>query len=518
MKKIISIICLLSMLCLTACSSTEQEEIPVNGTFEYLNKISQGFYVRNGNVKEIKNEQGELTGYDESEVSTSPLLSMTHKTFTKSANKPENQRIIWLKEEYADMPTLKYGDSLILYTTGDFDEVFTIERFEDTGYTIGVCNLRVSPTGRYRISTKLDDNCTYAGGDTDVVLAYANTEEKNQYLTINTIGGKKIRYIKPEPKEEELPEEPAENTETETNECITDDTAATVAQGKTESVNVEKTEEGDIVTPEESEIENIFTRCGTIKGLQPYAVYSVDTYQGTVKNTYNWKADYRAFASMEVLKVTDFEFESDTIIKINLPEWLRSGYYTINNKGMFRYMADGEEFKESVTQIDENNYTDNDEIREKMNIPNEVPEEEAKEMTENGTFSQVDAIKGEEPAQPVADVTPVPGSAVENSTYKFEVTKIGNVKVDVTLTYPDHDPSEARDGIPQVTAMITRPGNSTAGFAMDSTLEGDWGELHKTFTAFETGTYSILFYDLWGREPHISVEYQDDQATDLIGG
>ena len=45
------------------------------------------------------------------------------------------------------------GESIAYRSSAEFSEAFPVERFEDTGYTIGICGMKESGTGRYKFST-----------------------------------------------------------------------------------------------------------------------------------------------------------------------------------------------------------------------------------------------------------------------------------------------------------------------------------------------------------------------------
>ena len=45
------------------------------------------------------------------------------------------------------------GEMLVFHAEGTFQEGVNIERFKDTGYTIGIGNLKQTETGRYSFST-----------------------------------------------------------------------------------------------------------------------------------------------------------------------------------------------------------------------------------------------------------------------------------------------------------------------------------------------------------------------------
>lgn len=199
-----------------------------------------------------------------------------------------DDRVMWFKEDFENIPTLYAGDSLILCTQSELTEEFIFERFEDFGYSIGINGLTETTSGRYSLSTNPDDCNTYPEGDTDEILLL-----KNETVIIDTLGGRELRA-------------PMEN------------------------------DYGEDIE------ENHVTRCGTIKGLTKDNNYKAEIYEGTLRNEYVFKANVKILGSMEVVETTDYIFESMTIINIKIPEYFNTGYYMINGSGIFRYVNDVE--------------------------------------------------------------------------------------------------------------------------------------------------------------------------------
>lgn len=188
-----------------------------------------------------------------------------------------HDRVLWFKEDWANVPTLYKGDALIYYTPSDFNEVFTFERFFDQGYSIGLRKLGYTSTGRVYVSTGIDKKLTYPNGDTDVI----NDFKSNSYLIIDALGGTQLRY------------------------------------------------------------ENLNTRIsdyGFLTGLEKDRTYTVEIYNGTIKNVFEFTANVRVLGSAEYDITTDFNFVNGRIIEIPIPKDWNSGYYLINGLGMFRYV------------------------------------------------------------------------------------------------------------------------------------------------------------------------------------
>jgi len=264
MKKILKLTILIStIIFLCSCGAASEEGTEVNEN--YLENLEDDcYYVRdkNNNCKEVYFGTGT---FDWGDISTYP----------------SDDRVLWFKEDFEEIPTLYRGDSLIYYTQEELIEEFTFERFEDYGYSIGICGLTETTSGRYSISTDPSDCNTYPYSDTDEILQLTN-----DIAIIDTLGGVALRS------------------------------------------------RGD------NQVENDYlTRSGSIKGLKKDNSYKAEIYEGTIRNEYTFKADVRILGSMEVTESTDYVFESEKIINIRIPGEFKSGYYMINGVGLFRYVA-----------------------------------------------------------------------------------------------------------------------------------------------------------------------------------
>ena len=69
------------------------------------------------------------------------------------ASSPSPKRVAWFGKDADRIPTMYRGESIAYRSSAEFSEDFHIERFEDTGYTIGICGMKESETGRYKFST-----------------------------------------------------------------------------------------------------------------------------------------------------------------------------------------------------------------------------------------------------------------------------------------------------------------------------------------------------------------------------
>ena len=428
-----------------ACGKVE--EPPIDDENAYLYELKEGvFYVRNNK-----------------ELSCAPVY-LGDTTFERgsTASRATVDRVSWYKEDWENIPTLYKGDDLILYTTNTFGETFIFERYFDLGYTIGLRIPIISQTGRFMMSTNIKDMLTYPNGDTDEI-----NDLKNNIVTFETLGGQQLR---------------AEKIDYTSNEPR----FYSLSKGYSAT--------------------NYLTQYGTFKGLTQNESYEAVFYSGTVPTTYIFKADVRVLGCAEIFTDDTYEFESDRIIVIKIPEWFKSGYYMINGRGFFRYVND-ESYDDST---DFNN----------SNIPSEENEEdffdlndpplEDDEYRESDDEYEDDNSDSSRPA-PTTEEVPfvytctyydrfVRDYVTETSELKSAGNSFGIVvpftgyfKINVSF---DGDESAAAE----VSAGVETPDGQYYPMANLS------GKLEAGLASTTAGTYKVIFYGLKQINPIITME------------
>ena len=402
-KKIFTIITALIMATSTVgCGGGEKtKELSPN----YISHLEDGvYYVRSMVTKDCRPLYFGNATFDEGSTTSSP----------------SNERVMWYKDDFSNIPTLYEGDALILYTKKDFEEKMIFERFEDLGYTIGLCGLEELKSGRYAIYTDPEKKCTYPMGDTDEILKLTN-----KTVTLDTVGGIDIRV---------------------------------------------KT----------SEDEAFLTRCGTLKGLTKDAGYNTVIYDGTIKHTYNFKANVKVFGSMEVVETYDYKFEQEKLINITIPDYFQSGYYMINGVGLFRYVKGT--FYDDTTNFNVEN--DNRNVKKIKNSSSTI--------SQTGISANTDSTVSNNSSNTE------PTRTAEETVSKFTVTKEGMITVIVQFTVPGN---AVTDTSGNVTAVIVTP----SGGNLMMTSDASKGIVTRTFNATE-GEYQIIYYDLGEKTPHVSIK------------
>lgn len=93
-------------------------------------------------------------------------------------------------------------------------------------------------------------------------------------------------------------------------------------------------------TEKKSINDDIISRSGTIQGLVIGDQYDCDIRTGTEKiQSVKLTANIHAFSSAECYVFGGFTFVNDYIIKVDIPDYVTTGYYNLNGGGYFRYVT-----------------------------------------------------------------------------------------------------------------------------------------------------------------------------------
>ena len=405
-KKILTIIlaCTVMMPLISGCKGETAAASENKEDYSCLTNLKSGmFYVRH------------------KDNSCEPLV-MGDPNFSDITTYADPERVVWFKDDAKSVPTLYPGDSLILYSKEEFEESFTFERFNDLGYTFGVRSLTQTESGRYKVSTDKDKKCTYPGNSTDEILRF-----DNENVTIDEIAGIPLR---------------APNI----GDYINGDG----------DINENAYQDASQVSP-----------AGTIKGLKKDFSYDVKVFDGTTEHDYTWTADTWALSSMEAETTHRFDYESEVVINIYIPESYHSGYYTVNSIGMFRYVTED--------SFDEN--TD-------FNIPNLIEDEEDSTAYTNIGESQV-----------VGEYSLKEGSTsrddMATAVFKVETKD----PVIATISFPEN-----KEAKPKITANVVSPSGKRYR------MEEEGGSYSLYLIPEETGSFTVEIYGLDGQKAVVNID------------
>lgn len=452
MTKLKSIVASISVLSLLTACGTATGPKP---TMEFGQELDDGmYYVVNTNGIESDAFTGNV-GVDENGEKTASLTTFEGVNVAPVylGDQTSNGEILWFREDYDNIPTLYEGDFLVMYTNDVLTEVVDFKRFEDTGYSIGLCNLSQTKSGRCMINLSEDNfNITYPGADTDEILYLTN-----ESVILESLGGSPLRF-----EEEE-----------------------TVIRAEEEE-EYDPDAEKSLITPYGTLYLDEISPCMEMEAL---------IYEGTVKHEFTFSSDVRIFGLMDEYECNDFEFISETIMKIQMPEWFNSGYYMINDVGLFRYVKETNNYTEKYgspgtrpADIDFNVPNVNPEMVEEMaeaNPDEPVPDQNNPVASSDAYFydNEVD-----DEYAPITD---------DVRTDVLSTSSAGTVTITAVVEIPES--SSGRQ--PDVVITLTTPRGRVYPF-------GDTGEdgvYQITFTSFNAGEeYYVRTYNLNGRDVKFS--------------
>ena len=64
-----------------------------------------------------------------------------------------SRRVMWYGKDFEQVPVMHKGEKLVYRSASEFEPAFAVERFQDLGYTLGICGMSPTSAGRYRFST-----------------------------------------------------------------------------------------------------------------------------------------------------------------------------------------------------------------------------------------------------------------------------------------------------------------------------------------------------------------------------
>ena len=201
---------------------------------------------------------------------------------------PEDNGIVWFyaeNEKY--IPTLYEGDELIYYAgVNSIPGYLELSRYYDHGYSIGLYGFRETIPGSNQYAININSAGYHSKGGADDGIqkiyqmgSYYSEENGNSIVSIPKIGG--------------VP--------------LSSDNISTI---------------------------------GTIKGLNKGSIYDIDIYIGTRATRGKVIADTHILYPMENFSLYEYDLIGSGIMRIKLPDYLKTGYYCINGMGLFRYVKE----------------------------------------------------------------------------------------------------------------------------------------------------------------------------------
>jgi hypothetical protein len=231
------------------------------------------------------------------------------------------------------IPTLYAGDKLLYYNETEIPREFLIERMRDDGYSLGAYGIK-----QY--------------GDTN--LYAINTED--EYAGLINVDGSGISAI-----------------------------SANANSGEYENIFFKTIGETVIDSAH-------LTDFGTITGLKKDGEYTVEYSLGTIQHQAILKSSIHYWNCMECFYLSDITFITDNLISIEIPDYFKTGYYYINGVGVFRYIADGDNYNDSTNYnspiiiVDENGSI----VKDPSSTTGQTETESSNQDNNNGTGDEED--------------------------------------------------------------------------------------------------------------------------------
>lgn len=301
-KKIIIALMVMCAVSLAGCGSKKKEKAPEYEPTYYTSEEElpeNQFYIAH---TETNDDGEERTIYYNLSTAES-TISEANTTACGS----DNSRMLFLGYQTTEklVPTFYEGDKLIYKSKTNIPLSYSFEKFFDNGCSLGVTGLYMDASGNYRYDSS---NCRVV--EFSDASGLASISADSIYFTAVT----------------KLDED---------------------GNAEDDPLRIDTT--------------RVNTN-GVVSGLDAGSTYTCDFRTGTEKITVNMTANVRMLSSAETYMSSRFEFITDYIAEIEMPEYLTSGYYTINNNGIFRFVAKGKslddltekDYNETIYKYDDN--------------------------------------------------------------------------------------------------------------------------------------------------------------------
>lgn len=272
-KKYIYLASLLALTALTATGCKKKEEAPAAPTEQTLTAVSVNNLQAGSYYVKNSGDFYELP-LEGVSFDMSKQVESTDNTLN-GMTRPEENRIVDFVYKDGAIPTMYKNDQLVFKSTGNVPS-FTWERFLDQGYSLGVYGLSANSAGKVQFS----QDSSGCEAESSVVKSLLAQQEAGYDISNGFVIDK---------------------------------------------VN------GTAITKD-----NLRTG-GIIAGLTKDAIANCDAYIGTTLVSISATADTQIFTSFELYTTDDYSNSPDGYAIVTIPDYLKSGYYLINNAGLVKY-------------------------------------------------------------------------------------------------------------------------------------------------------------------------------------
>jgi len=351
--------------------------------------------------------------------------------------KKDANRIVDFVYKDNAIPTLYKNDQLVFKASGNVPS-FTWERFNDQGYSIGLYGLSASSAGKIQFENGK------SGNDSTSSITAAISERLEEGMTL--------------------------------------DNGFVLDKINGASLNGDNLRDGGIVA-----------------GLTRDAIANCDLYVGTTLISASATADMRAFTSFELYTTDLYSNSPDGYAIIDIPDYLKSGYYYINNAGLVKYYNVERGTDTADIKMDDPYYYEDD-------SGNVMTYYEYLEKT--GAINQNTEIKGG--ASSLEDTPDV-------MDFSIDVTQSG-LTFNIAYKYQTKESETAAKqtgNFPRV-ILVSPTGTATELASRGGSTDDEWIHMSSTVEGAVAGTWQLRFYNFENLYRTVSTDIASGNAKSFV--
>ncbi len=351
--------------------------------------------------------------------------------------KKDANRIIDFVYKDNAIPTLYKNDQLVFKASGNVPS-FTWERFNDQGYSIGLYGLSASSAGKIQFESGKSGNDTTSSITSAIAASLADGMTLNNGFVLDKVNGA--------------------------------------------SLNGDNLRNGGIVA-----------------GLTKDAIANCDLYVGTTLISASAIADMRAFTSFELYTTDLYSNSPDGYAIVDIPDYLKSGYYYINNAGLVKYYNVERGTDTNDIKMDEPYYYED-------NSGNVMTYYEYMEKT--GAINQNTEISG---GASSLDDTP------DVMDFNTDVTQYG-LTFNIAYKYQtkeDETVAKQIGNFPRV-VLVSPTGTATELASKGNGTDDEWNHMSSTVEGAVAGTWQLRFYNFEKLYRTVSTDIASGNAKSFV--
>lgn len=366
--------------------------------------------------------------------------SKSAETTTMALNgiiKKDSNRIVDYVYKDGAIPTLYRNDQLVFKASGNVPS-FTWERFKDQGYSIGLYGLSASSAGKIQFESGKSGNDSSSSFTAAISASLTKGMTLDNGFVLDKINGA--------------------------------------------TLNGSNLRDGGIVA-----------------GLTKDAVANCDIYVGTTLVSVSATADMRAFTSFELYTTDLYSNSPDGYAIIDIPDYLKSGYYYINNAGLVKYYNVDRGTDTADINLDEPYYYED-------SSGNVLTYYEYMEKT--GAINQNTEVSGG--ASSLEDTPDV-------MDFNTDATQAG-LTFNIAYKYQTEESETAArqtGNFPRV-ILVSPTGTATELASRKDSTDNEWTRMSSTIEGAVAGTWQLRFYNFENLYRTVSTDISSGNAKSFV--